>query len=91
MEKILIKLPDGSEKEMPVNSTAKDVAASIAKSLEKKGLIIGDLKPSIYGPRRKYYSLTEKGIKEKQEFFKEWNQLNSCLTNLIKGVDEYEN
>lgn len=38
MEKILIKLPDGSEKEMPVNSTAKDVAASIAKSLEKKGL-----------------------------------------------------
>ncbi|HGI5494780.1 TPA: PadR family transcriptional regulator, partial [Streptococcus pyogenes] len=30
-------------------------------SLEKKGLIIGDLKPSIYGPRRKYYSLTEKG------------------------------
>ena len=60
-------------------------------SLEKKGLIIGDLKPSIYGPRRKYYSLTEKGIKEKQEFFKEWNQLNSCLTNLIKGVEKNEN
>lgn len=60
-------------------------------SLERKGVIKGNLKPSIYGPKRKYYSLTKKGIKEKQEFFKEWNQLNSCLTNLIKGVDEYEN
>lgn len=34
----MIILPDGSEKEFPKNTTAKDVAGSIAKSLEKKGI-----------------------------------------------------
>ena len=34
----MIELPDGSKKEFPVNTSAKDVAASIAKSLEKKGI-----------------------------------------------------
>lgn len=34
----MIILPDGTEKEFPKNTTAKDVAGSIAKSLEKKGI-----------------------------------------------------
>lgn len=34
----MIELPDGSKKEFPVNTSAKDVAGSIAKSLEKKGI-----------------------------------------------------
>ncbi|MDN6162014.1 MAG: threonine--tRNA ligase [Atopostipes sp.] len=38
MTDIMIKLPDGNEKEFPIHSSAKDVAASIAKSLEKKGI-----------------------------------------------------
>lgn len=38
MSEIKITLPDGSMKEFPVGSSTKDVAASIAKSLEKAGL-----------------------------------------------------
>lgn len=38
MEEILITLPDGSEKSFPKETTAKDVAGSIAKSLEKNGI-----------------------------------------------------
>ncbi|MDN6195771.1 MAG: TGS domain-containing protein, partial [Atopostipes suicloacalis] len=38
MENIMIELPDGNKKEFPINTSAKDVAASIAKSLEKKGI-----------------------------------------------------
>lgn len=38
MSEIKITLPDGSVKEFPVGSSTKDVAASIAKSLEKAGL-----------------------------------------------------
>lgn len=38
MSEIKITLPDGSVKEFPAGSSTKDVAASIAKSLEKAGL-----------------------------------------------------
>ncbi len=38
MSEITIQLPDGSEKQFPVESTAKDVAGSIAKSLQKAGI-----------------------------------------------------
>ena len=38
MANIKITLPDGNEKEFPLNTTARDVAGSIAKSLEKKGI-----------------------------------------------------
>ncbi|MGX7389679.1 threonine--tRNA ligase [Dolosigranulum pigrum] len=38
MSEIKITLPDGSVKEFPSGSSTKDVAASIAKSLEKAGL-----------------------------------------------------
>ena len=38
MSEIIIQLPDGSEKQFPVESTAKDVAGSIAKSLQKAGI-----------------------------------------------------
>lgn len=37
MANIIIQFPDGNKKEFPMNSTAKDVAGSIAKSLEKEG------------------------------------------------------
>lgn len=38
MSEISVKLPDGSIKQVESGSTPKDVASSIAKSLEKKGL-----------------------------------------------------
>lgn len=38
MADIKVTLPDGSVKEFPVDATAKDVAGSIAKSLQKAGI-----------------------------------------------------
>lgn len=38
MSEIAVKLPDGSIKEVESGATPKDIASSIAKSLEKKGL-----------------------------------------------------
>ncbi|API89105.1 threonine--tRNA ligase [Marinilactibacillus sp. 15R] len=38
MSEITVKLPDGSIKEVESGATPKDIASSIAKSLEKKGL-----------------------------------------------------
>src|SRR5690554_5002445 len=38
MSEILITLPDGSEKQVPIHSTAEDVAGLIGKSLKKSGI-----------------------------------------------------
>ena len=38
MSEILITLPDGTEKTLPVNATAEDVAGTIGKGLQKAGL-----------------------------------------------------
>ena len=38
MSDILITLPDGSQKSLPVNSTAEDVAGTIGKGLQKAGI-----------------------------------------------------
>src|SRR5699024_7097456 len=38
MSDILITLPDGSQKSLPVNSTAEDVARTIGKGLQKAGI-----------------------------------------------------
>lgn len=72
------------------NDISKGTIYPLLLSLEKKGLIEGKLEPSSFGPKRKYYSLTEKGIVEKQTFFKEWKQLSTNLTKLIKGVEDDE-
>ncbi|UJF15556.1 helix-turn-helix transcriptional regulator [Jeotgalibaca sp. MA1X17-3] len=59
-------------------------------SLEKKELIKGTLRASDTGPKRKYYSLTEAGIIEKNEFTVQWNKLKKSVDHLIEGSDEDE-
>ncbi|GEK90566.1 PadR family transcriptional regulator [Alkalibacterium kapii] len=54
-------------------------------SLEKKNLIKGIMRESDAGPKRKYYSLTKEGIKEKNQFILQWSKLKSSVDNLIGG------
>lgn len=56
-------------------------------SLEKKKLIKGTLRDSDTGPKRKYYSLTEVGITEKNKFIVQWNTLKESVDNLVKGSE----
>ena len=56
-------------------------------SLEKKELIKGTLRDSDTGPKRKYYSLTEKGLIEKNEFTLQWNKLKESVDNLVEGSE----
>ena len=59
-------------------------------SLEKKELIKGTLRDSDTGPKRKYYSLTEKGLIEKNEFTVQWNKLKESVDNLVEGSEWIE-
>lgn len=52
--------------------------------LEKKDLLTSKKQNSPYGPQRKYYSLTEKGFKELQEFYEIWIAFKTFVEKLFE-------
>lgn len=53
--------------------------------LEKKNLIKSSWGDSETGGRRKYYSITEEGIKNLTEKLKEWNALSNLINSCREG------
>jgi PadR family transcriptional regulator PadR len=55
--------------------------------LEKNGLVVATYRDSPLGPKRKYYSLTEKGRHALDEFYRNWCELQNCVNKLFSGYD----
>lgn len=53
--------------------------------LEKEGLFEIKKIPVSSGPNRKYYSLSEKGIAELNEFQNVWKDFRTIVDNIMKG------
>src|SRR5699024_3977083 len=51
--------------------------------MQKEGLVTSTLKKSTAGPRRKYYSLTQKGKQELEIFIKRWGDLQTNVNNVL--------
>ncbi|MDX8046224.1 PadR family transcriptional regulator [Gracilibacillus sp. S3-1-1] len=58
--------------------------------MQKEKLVSSTLKKSTAGPRRKYYSLTEKGELELENFMKRWEQLQSNVNNVLHNESQNE-
>lgn len=62
--------------------------------MQKEELVTSILKKSTAGPKRKYYSLTQKGEAELRVFLEHWGNLQASVNNILtdevgtKGVDE---
>ena len=61
----------------------------LLQKLEKKGIIIGETKPSPDGPDRKYYTLSSLGLTALNEFNEEWQSLTKNVHQILKqtGAD----
>lgn len=53
--------------------------------LEKKKLLYSTMKKSPLGPMRKYYYLTEEGIKELKWFILSWEKIKQNIDNVLEG------
>lgn len=51
--------------------------------LEKSGLIAATFKDSPFGPKRKYFNVTEKGKEEIQSFIINWQELEKAVNTLL--------
>ena len=56
--------------------------------LEKNGLITANYKQSPVGPKRKYFSITQKGIEEMEDFFESFQELSGAINMLFKQEGE---
>lgn len=53
--------------------------------LQKKGYIIGEMRPSLAGPARKYYEITPKGKEALMQIREEWTAIARPISTLLGG------
>lgn len=53
--------------------------------LEKKKLIYSVMKNSPFGPKRKYYYLTDEGAEELQNFVVSWSEVKANVDRVLGG------
>ncbi len=51
--------------------------------MQKEKFVTSTLKKSTAGPKRKYYSLTEKGEDELRDFLDRWDYLQTSVNNVL--------
>lgn len=51
--------------------------------LQKKDYITSEMRASEFGPKRKYYFITEEGLTALSEMTEEWNDIVGPITQLI--------
>ncbi|MBE6049336.1 MAG: PadR family transcriptional regulator [Clostridium sp.] len=53
--------------------------------LQKNEMLVATIRESNNGPKRKYYSLSSKGVEALNEFKKNWQSLSEAVNKLLEG------
>ena len=59
----------------------------VLRSLEKSGLLDSEVEPSVSGPPRRYYTITEAGREILKVWTEIWTQTKSFVDNTLKGAN----
>ena len=59
----------------------------VLRSLEKNSLLESRVEPSVSGPPRRYYNITEPGQKTLAQWVEIWTHTKSFVDNTLEGVD----
>ena len=57
----------------------------VLRSLESSGLLESHVDPSVSGPPRRYYKITESGHKTLVNWMEMWDQTKTFVDNILKG------
>jgi PadR family transcriptional regulator PadR len=74
-------LDTGSE-EVPVKQGA---LYPVLRSLEAGGLLASQVEPSVSGPPRRYYQITEAGRETLRQWVEIWNRTKTFVESTLKG------
>jgi PadR family transcriptional regulator PadR len=57
----------------------------VLRSLEENGLLSSMVEPSVSGPPRRYYTITEDGREAMKEWLEIWKQTKKFVDTILKG------
>jgi PadR family transcriptional regulator, regulatory protein PadR len=60
----------------------------VLRSLESAGLLESEVEPSVTGPPRRYYHITESGRQALVKWTEIWGQTRELVETVLKGVDD---
>jgi PadR family transcriptional regulator PadR len=60
----------------------------VLRSLEATGMLESEVEPSVSGPPRRYYKITEAGRKTLEKWVEIWGQTRGLVDAVIKGGDD---
>jgi PadR family transcriptional regulator PadR len=59
----------------------------VLRSLEATGLLQSEVEPSVSGPPRRYYKITDAGRKTLAKWVEIWKQTRELVDAVVKGAD----
>ena len=60
----------------------------VLRSMERSGILESEIEPSVSGPPRRYYSLTEEGGKILEDWKVTWKSTKDLVDDILKGNDD---
>ncbi|MFC1900084.1 PadR family transcriptional regulator [Chloroflexota bacterium] len=60
----------------------------VLRSLESSGLLESEVEPSVSGPPRRYYSITETGRETLEKWREVWGQTKALVDNILHGGEQ---
>jgi PadR family transcriptional regulator PadR len=60
----------------------------VLRSLESIGLLQSEVEPSVSGPPRRYYKITDSGRKTLAKWIEIWHQTRELVDAVLKGGDD---
>ena len=81
----IAKLLDENSQNIPLMK--QGALYPVLRSLEKSGLLDSEVEPSVSGPPRRYYTITEAGREVLEVWTEIWTQTKSFVDNILKGAN----
>ena len=79
----IAKLIEEGREEFP--SIKQGTLYPVLRSLESSGLLESEVEPSISGPPRRYYRITEDGRNTMERWRRIWNQTKTLVDTVAEG------
>ena len=79
----IAKLMEADEENVPMMK--QGALYPVLRSLEGSGLLESHVDPSISGPPRRYYKITESGLEILKSWTQIWDQTKSFVDGILKG------
>ena len=80
----IAKLIGAGEADAPI--VKQGALYPVLRSLEKSGLLQSQIEPSITGPPRRYYNITESGRQTRQQWLEIWNRTKTYVDSVMEGT-----